>query len=128
MPIRRYPRIAVRIPVVLDTLGGNSTNKGEIKQLSLGGCLIEVDNSLPRGKVVWLSFSLGEFHIKTAAKAEYQSAKDGLTYVGASFAEFTPLNFKTIKHFINNHLALHGSIFENPVVLPNDSKDFPTLF
>ncbi|PLX40883.1 MAG: hypothetical protein C0609_11515 [Deltaproteobacteria bacterium] len=128
MPIRRYPRIAVRIPVQLDPLGGNHTFSGEIKQLSLGGCLIEVRDLIPRGKVVWLSFNLGEFYMKTAAKAEYHNEKEGLTFVGASFAEFTPLNFKKLKQFINAHLSLHGSIFENPVVLPNDVKNFAASF
>lgn len=81
MEKRRFSRVPFRTLATLESVDGNATLEGEVKNISLNGMLLDCDNSMPVDTVanidIFLMDGNPEMEIKIKGKIIRVSEEDG---------------------------------------------------
>jgi hypothetical protein len=102
---RRYIRFSLDIPALRRT-GNDEKEEITIKQISVGGCLLDWDDSIFTGDELRLEFTLpNNNHLPVMAKAIYRFNGQG---IGVKFNDITAFEQELLAGIITERLETEG--------------------
>lgn len=85
-PRRRFPRLSTDSVVLVTTVGdAHAEQLARVSNVSLGGCQVVVERSLPRGTVVQVLVRVGGEVVDALGRVVYQLKRGGRVEAGIEF-------------------------------------------
>ena len=100
---RKYPRIQTAIPVEFVPDGSEVATHAQTSDISLGGCYVEMNFTLPVGTVVEMALWLGEEKVWINAKTVTHHPYFGN---GFAFSEISDKARQKLAHFLSSVAAV----------------------
>jgi hypothetical protein len=99
---RDFSRLPCQIPARV-VLGSGSCIVGVVSGISLNGCFIETENTVPAGSEIELSLDVGEgTHSRALVRRSLRA-----TGMGIEFTLMTVPNFRRLQNIARNSVRLH---------------------
>ena len=109
MAQRKFPRISTNLQAVA-LLGMDDTVTLEVKQLSMGGCLLSSDDLFDTSRLNNLTFKVQGISINAVANPIYCTIRESKVFWGVSFAKLSPIASYYLKKFIKKQLEIFGEL------------------
>ncbi|PYV34473.1 MAG: hypothetical protein DMG22_05855 [Acidobacteria bacterium] len=102
-PLRKYPRLDVKIAAKYETGSAPETKSGSVMRLGGGGVFLSVSEAFAPGTELSIRFRLAPRQpvVETKAKVVYQGPDRG---IGTEFLEISPEHRETILRFIHHKM------------------------
>ncbi|PLX42577.1 MAG: hypothetical protein C0608_02835 [Deltaproteobacteria bacterium] len=109
MAQRKFPRVSTDLQAVA-LLGLDDAVTLEVKQLSMGGCLLSSDDLFDTSRLNNLTFSIQGISINAVANPIYCTMRGSKVFWGVSFAKLSPIASYYLNKFINKQIELFGEL------------------
>jgi uncharacterized protein (TIGR02266 family) len=111
---RSQPRVEANLTVKLRVPAGETTATNRIRNISLGGVFIEMDEPIAFGTEVQLEFSLPvaprvircKGFVVWSTKTSPERVKDGVQGIGVRLMEIGIADMRTLAEYIEHELAV----------------------